>query len=129
LLLPNPAQYQIYDPLTTRPDPARPGHVIRDPFPGNVIPADRIANPLYKLYTSLLPTPNLNPKTSSQEPSLNFFPAAIPDPVGSEVWGVRVDYNASERNRFFVRASGSHYTEDLGDWTFQSAPGLHETGG
>src|SRR5688572_16758813 len=28
-------QYQIYDPLTTRPDPLRPGRVIRDPFPGN----------------------------------------------------------------------------------------------
>ena len=24
----------IYDPLTTRPDPARPGQFIRDPFPG-----------------------------------------------------------------------------------------------
>ena len=40
LLLPNPAQYQIYDPLTTRPDPLRPGHVIRDPFPNNIIPAE-----------------------------------------------------------------------------------------
>ena len=25
---------QIFDPLTTRPDPLRPGRVIRDPFPG-----------------------------------------------------------------------------------------------
>ena len=31
-------QYQIFDPLTTRPDPLRPGRVIRDPFPGNIIP-------------------------------------------------------------------------------------------
>ena len=58
LLLPNPAQYQIYDPLTTRPDPARPGHVIRDPFPNNIIPADRITNPLYKQYVGFLPAPN-----------------------------------------------------------------------
>src|SRR5262249_34185677 len=28
----------IYDPLTTRPDPSRPGRFIRDPFPGNRIP-------------------------------------------------------------------------------------------
>ena len=31
----------IYDPLTTRPNPNGSG-VIRDPFPGNVIPADRL---------------------------------------------------------------------------------------
>ena len=33
----------VYDPLTTRPDPAHPGQFIRDPFPGNVIPANRIS--------------------------------------------------------------------------------------
>ncbi len=33
----------IYDPLTTRPDPAHPGQFIRTPFPGNVIPANRIS--------------------------------------------------------------------------------------
>jgi hypothetical protein len=32
----------IYDPLTTRPDPARPGQFIRDPFPNNRIPANRL---------------------------------------------------------------------------------------
>ncbi len=32
----------IYDPLTTRPDPANPGQYIRDPFPGNIIPLDRL---------------------------------------------------------------------------------------
>ena len=33
----------IYDPATTRPDPDNPGQFIRDPFPGNLIPADRIS--------------------------------------------------------------------------------------
>ncbi len=33
----------IYDPLSTRPDPNNPGQFIRDPFPGNVIPANRIS--------------------------------------------------------------------------------------
>jgi hypothetical protein len=44
LRLPNPAQYQIYDPLTTRPDPTNPSRMIRDPFPNNVIPRNRIFN-------------------------------------------------------------------------------------
>jgi hypothetical protein len=36
---------QLYDPLTTRPDPANPAGFIRDPFPGNQIPLGRI-NPV-----------------------------------------------------------------------------------
>jgi hypothetical protein len=35
----------IYDPLTTRPDPENPGAYVRDPFPGNVIPPERL-NPV-----------------------------------------------------------------------------------
>ena len=35
----------VYDPLTTRPDPDNPGSYIRDPFPGNVIPPERL-NPV-----------------------------------------------------------------------------------
>jgi hypothetical protein len=125
LLLPNPAQYQIYDPLTTRPDPARPGHVIRDPFPGNIIPADRITNPLYKLYAGFLPTPNTNPTASNQQPINNYYDTGQPDPLRSHVFGVRLDYNRSDKNRFFGRVSGSNFTEGAGDWTYESAPGLH----
>src|SRR5712691_6698106 len=33
----------IFDPLSTRPDPSKPGKFIRTPFPGNVIPAARIS--------------------------------------------------------------------------------------
>jgi hypothetical protein len=54
LILPTAAQARgdfsqsgrvIYDPLTTRPDPNHPGQFIRDPFPGNVIPSNRL-NPV-----------------------------------------------------------------------------------
>ena len=37
--------FTIYDPLTTRPDPANPGAYLRDPFPFNVIPPERL-NPV-----------------------------------------------------------------------------------
>ncbi len=33
----------VYDPLSTRPDPNNPGRFIRTPFPGNVIPSNRIS--------------------------------------------------------------------------------------
>ncbi len=119
LLLPNPVQYQIYDPLTTRPDPARPGHVIRDPFPNNIIPSSRIVNPMYPKYIDFLPTPNV-PIAAGQAPNNNYLGAAEPDPVKSHVWGTRVDYNLSERNRFFFRGSGSHFLENAEDWTYEN---------
>src|SRR3954454_20406867 len=33
----------IFDPLTARPDPNNPSATIRDPFPGNIIPPQRIS--------------------------------------------------------------------------------------
>ena len=49
---------QIYDPLTTRPNPANPAQFIRDPFPGNIIPANRI-DPTAKKILEYLPLPNM----------------------------------------------------------------------
>jgi trimeric autotransporter adhesin len=46
----------IHDPLTTRPDPDRPGQFIRDPFPGNVIPPNRL-NAVARNFVDLLPLP------------------------------------------------------------------------
>jgi hypothetical protein len=43
----------IYDPLTTRPNPNGTGFV-RDPFPGNIIPASRIS-PISRFFQSQLP--------------------------------------------------------------------------
>ena len=58
----------IYDPLTTRPNPA--GGFMRDPFPGNVIPADRI-DPIARAILQHYPLPTndnatqnfINPRT------------------------------------------------------------------
>jgi hypothetical protein len=45
----------IYDPRTTRPNPNGAGSV-RDPFPGNIIPPDRIS-PISRYFQSFLPNP------------------------------------------------------------------------
>jgi hypothetical protein len=45
----------IYDPRTTRPNASGTGFV-RDPFPGNIIPADRIS-PISRSFQSHLPEP------------------------------------------------------------------------
>lgn len=65
-LTPTPAQLggdfsgtssQLYNPFSTRPDPAHPGSYLRDPFPGNIIPAN-LLNPAAIYYAkTLLPAP------------------------------------------------------------------------
>jgi hypothetical protein len=131
-------QYQIYDPLTTRPDPLRPGRVIRDPFPGNIIPRDRFMNPdgTYKnpafgLYQAMVPAPNQNFFSPTQQPVNNYFRAAEPDQPHNTQGSLRVDYNLSEGSRLFVRANGNRFLESsLVDWTYDSPDpqfrGLHD---
>jgi len=125
LRLPNPAQYQIYDPLTTRPDPSDPSRMIRDPFPNNVIPRDRIfnpdgsyKNPLMALYSKMVPKPNQNFVENGQQPTGNFYQGGQPDSPKSQQYGFRLDFNASAKDRFFFRTSGITFLEYVSDWTY-----------
>jgi hypothetical protein len=125
LRLPNPAQYQIYDPLTTRPDPTNPNRMIRDPFPNNVIPRDRIfnpdgtyKNPLMNLYSRMIPKPNQNFVENGQQPVNNFYRGGEPDSPKSQQYGFRLDFNASSKDRFFFRTSGITFLEYVSDWTY-----------
>jgi len=62
----------IYDPATTR---IVDGVVVRDPFPGNVIPADRIS-PIAQQFLQYLPQP------TNDNPLNNYLvPTAIPDTI------------------------------------------------
>lgn len=99
----------IYDPLTTRPDPNRPGGYIRDPFPGNIIPANRI-NPIALNVLKYYPTPNLPglPVTDAQN---LFLQAGIP--INKDDWGIRLDYNLTSTRRLSGR-----YSHGGIDWGF-----------
>jgi hypothetical protein len=133
LRLPNGSQYQIYDPLTVRPDPARPGSFIRTAFPNNIIPRERFMNangtyknPLFALYKDMAPTPNQNFVESGQAPTNNYYQGGIPNQVTAQNFGGRVDYNHSGSDRFFFRASGTTFYEYNVDWTYETKyAGLH----
>jgi hypothetical protein len=120
----NPARYQIYDPLTTRPDPARPGHVIRTPFAGNILPRQRFQNPMYEFYTKRMPIPNNDPADPRQEPFNNYLATGMPNNVKYDSWNNRIDYQLSDRHRFFFRWLKSEFLEDAQDYTYESEPGL-----
>jgi hypothetical protein len=90
----------IFDPMTTRPDPARPGQFLRDPFMGNQIPRNRFDPVSAKVLDFYGARPN--------QPGQNFtginnfvFQGVRPDTVNRDTF--KVDHNLTDKQRFFVR--------------------------
>jgi hypothetical protein len=103
----------IYDPLTTRLnpsfDPTRPvsatnPQFLRDAFPGNVIPADRLDRVGMNV-ASIYPLPNgpgdFNNYTSTDNRS-----------VRDNNFTLRIDHRASNKDSFFLRFSYDKYKLD-----------------
>ena len=89
----------IYDPLTTR---LEGGRIVRDPFPSNIIPADRI-NPVGRNIASVYPLPNAG--SSSFD---NYI--STPDrEVTDHAFSGRVHHKLSDSDSFFVRFNYGKY--------------------
>ncbi|BCS32070.1 hypothetical protein TBR22_A12750 [Luteitalea sp. TBR-22] len=91
---------RIFDPFTTRANPSGSGF-IRDPFPNNVIPADRI-DPVARQVLNYYPLPNQpgNPVTGAQ----NYFATGTAR-LNVDNFDARVDHNLSDKARSFIRYS------------------------
>ncbi|MDQ6707100.1 MAG: TonB-dependent receptor, partial [Acidobacteriota bacterium] len=96
----------IYDPLTTRPDPQRAGNFLRDPFPGNRIPADRI-DPVAAKVRNFWPAPN---SAGTGAAAVNNWTGAGSTPNTQDQYSVRLDHAISENHRIFGRFSFSNIT-------------------
>ncbi|MCL4401416.1 MAG: hypothetical protein M1436_01950, partial [Acidobacteria bacterium] len=129
LLRVDAVRYQIYDPLSVRPDPARPTHFVRDPIPGNILPQSRMHNPTYKYYTGLLPAPNNNPTDPTREPLINYIARQIPWRFDYDAYTGRIDHQYSEKHRFFGRTQYWTNLERNQDWLYESAPGVGQAAG
>jgi hypothetical protein len=126
LLAINP-KYQIYDPLSVAPDPARPGHYVRTPMPGNIIPQSRISDPaVFNWYTSRIPTPNNNPSNPLTEPFNNFLALGQADNVNYTGLASREDWAPTLKHRFSFSWNWSHFIENAQDWTYASSPGMQD---
>jgi hypothetical protein len=88
----------IYDPATRRIGPT--GLVIADPFPGNIIPQNRL-NASATAITGLIPAPNFG---AAGALARNFFyqPAQFSN---SDQGDIRVDQTLSSSNNFYARFS------------------------
>ncbi|MGH9386344.1 MAG: hypothetical protein ACRD2N_18875 [Vicinamibacterales bacterium] len=98
----------IHDPRTTRPDPVRPGRFIRDPFPGNIIPADRIIAVARSL-VNRLPVPTTG--------------RALPSTARL------VDLTNQATTKIDHRLTGSHTLSGLFAWYHSDEPGPEFYGG
>ena len=94
----------IYDPATTRPNPSGTGFV-RDPFPGNVIPPNRIS-PISRSFQSLLPDP------SNGGLQNNYLGGNLPIGFNNNNVTVKIDVNPSSQHQvsalFAHGARGQH---------------------
>ena len=132
-------QYQIFDPLTTRPDPLRPGRVIRDPFPEQHHP-ERPVHERERLATRIRCSGSTRrwcrgrTRTSSRRrSSRSTTTIARRSPTSRTTPSVsaRVDYNLTNNDRIFIRGNGNTFLESsLVDWTYDSPDpqfiGLHD---
>ena len=103
----------IFDPATTRPDPANPGRTIRDPFPGNKIPSNRLSpQALYFIENNYILPPN------TPEGNYNRSGSRISD---TDQFDLRGDHQLQRNTSLF------------GSYSFQQntlvSPGLFPTNG
>ncbi|MBY0503638.1 MAG: TonB-dependent receptor [Bryobacteraceae bacterium] len=112
-LAPNEALVQIYDPLSTRTDPANPANRIRDQFPGNRIPANRLS-PVASAVNAFYPAPN---QPGARFTNANNFFGLGSAPINKEIYGLRLDHYLTPTRRIAGR-----YTWDK---TFQGVPNFY----
>ncbi len=95
---------EIYDPATSRPDPKNPAAVIRDPFPGNVIPQSRVNSASTLLIQKYYPLPNLN-VAATVLPNIQFNE---PNSTASDQVGIRIDHRFRNNDTLFGRYNRSN---------------------
>jgi hypothetical protein len=96
-------QYQIYDPMTTRPEGA--SRFRRSPLPNNIIPASRI-DPAARKILGYFPEPN----AAGTADGLNNYIRTRQDRQDLTQPVARLDHNFSSRHRIFGRYSHSDFT-------------------
>lgn len=99
-------QNEIYDPATTRQDPNNPNAVIRDPFPGNVIPTDRINPDAPLLINQYYPAPNLK-VAEGVLPNYSYSGATT---TTSDTTGIRLDHRFRNNDELFGRYNWQNET-------------------
>ncbi|MDX1979338.1 MAG: carboxypeptidase regulatory-like domain-containing protein [Bryobacteraceae bacterium] len=100
---PQGRQVNVYDYLTSRADPNNPGRFIRDAFPGNRIPENRI-HPISKNVVNFWPAPN---RAGEGPVGVRNYFLAGKNVQQVDIWFARVDHYFSQKHRLFGRTGGA----------------------
>lgn len=93
----------IYNPMSTAADPARPGQFLRTPVCGNRIQANRIDPVSANVLKYFGPKPNLPGQANTGQNNF-FFQGKAPTDVFNRATS-KVDHNFNENQRIFFRYS------------------------
>ncbi|MBM3748387.1 MAG: hypothetical protein FJW34_21600, partial [Acidobacteria bacterium] len=98
----NGQPFVLYDPRTTRLDPDRPAGVtryIRDPFPGNLVPAGSI-HPIATNVVKYYPNPT---QPGLGQSDINNFYVAAANALDGDRLDARIDHQVSASHSVFAR--------------------------
>jgi hypothetical protein len=95
---------EIYDPFTSRPDPANSGLSLRDPFPGNIILSERLNSASLSILQKYYPAPNLN-VPEGVLPNYQFSGSTL---IASDVFGLSIDHELTPHDTIFARFNRSN---------------------
>ena len=88
--------YQIFNPLSTHPDPNCPGQIIRDPFPNNIIPS---IDPVAAKILGYFPEPTGSATQTAN--GLNNYVSNVSNIDNYWSIATRLDYNLTENQKLF----------------------------
>lgn len=98
----------IFDPLTTRPDPVNPGRLVRDPFPGNRIPAERLSPVALRLLAQI---PRANLPGDLTTGTNNYLASPNLGTIRYDSYLLRLDHHFGPRQRSSLTSSANWGTE------------------
>ena len=102
----------IYDPGTTRPNPAGSGFV-RDLFPGNIVPTNRM-DPLSLKVLPFMPLANARP--TDLNTNANNLVSLVGSLSDQGVTNVRVDHRFGDADSIFFRYTSNRNTRNDRGW-------------
>ncbi len=115
----------ISDPFTTRPDPANPSRILRDPFGGNRIPANRV-DPVASRARAFYPAPNT---AGNRVTNASNFIGSGSAPNTQDQVTVRLDHSIRQQHRLSGRFSLSNVQRGAVDFFGNGAGWVNPGGG
>ena len=109
----NPSQYIVYDPRTAV---SSAGHVVRTPFPNNVVPSSMLTNPITKFYSQLYPLPNNPAGLVQPDGTNNYYDGGQPNNDRFPDFLNRIDYNINQVQRLSGKWYWNHRISDQYDF-------------